>query len=72
MPANYDSLLGKLIVWGKDREETLHRANRALEEFVIDGVTTIIPFHQKVIKHPSFIKGDFTTHFVDKHIDSLI
>ena len=72
VPAQYDSLLGKLIVWGKDRSETLQRANRALEEFVIDGVTTVIPFHQKVIKHPAFIKGDFNTHFVDKHLESLI
>ena len=72
IPTQYDSLVGKLIVWGKDREETLQRANRALEEFVIDGVTTVIPFHQKVIKHPVFIKGDFDTHFVDNYLDDLI
>jgi len=72
IPTHYDSLVGKLIVWGKDRSETLQRANRALEEFVIDGVITVIPFHQKVIKHPAFIKGDFTTHFVEQYIDDLI
>ncbi len=72
IPTQYDSLVGKLIVWGKDRDETLQRANRALEEFVIDGVITVIPFHQKVIKHPVFIKGDFDTHFVDNYLDDLI
>ena len=68
----YDSLVGKLIVWGKDRAETIQRANRALEEFVIDGVTTVIPFHQKVLKHKKFIQGDFDTHFVEYYIDELI
>lgn len=72
IPPQYDSLLGKLIVWGKDRAETIQRANRALEEFVIDGVTTVIPFHQKVLKHKKFIQGDFDTHFVECYIDELI
>lgn len=71
VPANYDSLLAKLIVWGKDREETLCRANRVLEEFIIDGVVTIIPFHQKVINHTAFVSGNFDTSFVDKHLESL-
>ena len=72
IPPQYDSLVGKLIVWGKDRAETIQRANRALEEFVIDGVTTVIPFHQKVLKHKKFIQGDFDTHFVECYIDELI
>ena len=71
VPANYDSLLAKLIVWGKDREETLCRANRVLEEFIIDGVVTTIPFHQKVINHTAFVSGNFDTSFVDKHLESL-
>ncbi|RAP31841.1 acetyl-CoA carboxylase biotin carboxylase subunit [Candidatus Marinamargulisbacteria bacterium SCGC AG-414-C22] len=61
----YDSMLAKLIVWGYDRAETLQRANRALEEFVIDGVKTTIPFHQELIKNDDFVEGDFDTHFVD-------
>ena len=65
VPPFYDSLLGKLIIWGNDREETLKRAERALDEFIIDGVTTTIPFHKEVIKHPKFISGDFDTNFVD-------
>lgn len=66
VPPYYDSLLGKLIVWGQDRDEVLRRAARALHEFVIDGVTTTIPFHQLVIAHPDFISGRFDTSFVDK------
>ena len=52
---HYDSMLAKLIVWGADRAETLQRADRALEEFIIDGVTNTIPFHQKLIKNSNFI-----------------
>jgi acetyl-CoA carboxylase biotin carboxylase subunit len=68
VPPYYDSLLGKLIVWGHDRDEAIKRASRALNEFVIDGVTTTIPFHQLVIQHPDFISGDFDTSFVDKKL----
>jgi acetyl-CoA carboxylase, biotin carboxylase subunit len=68
VPPYYDSLLGKLIVWGHDRTEAISRASRALHEFVIDGVTTTIPFHQLVIEHPDFISGDFDTSFVDKKL----
>ncbi len=71
VPANYDSLLAKIIVWGNNREETLCRANRVLEEFIIDGVVTTIPFHQKVINHTAFKSGDFDTGFVEKHFKSL-
>ena len=49
VPPYYDSLLGKLIIFGNDREEALSRAKRALDEFIIDGVPTTIPFHQKVL-----------------------
>tara|TARA_A100001015_G_C15038582_1_gene737950 strand:- start:1835 stop:3196 length:1362 start_codon:yes stop_codon:yes gene_type:complete len=71
VPANYDSLLAKLIVWGNDRDETLRRANRVLEEFIIDGIVTTIPFHQKVINHTAFKSGSFDTSFVEKHFKSL-
>lgn len=66
VPSNYDSLLGKLIVWGADRQEAIQRAIRALEEFVISGVATTIPFHLEVLRHPKFVSGDFDTSFVDK------
>jgi acetyl-CoA carboxylase, biotin carboxylase subunit len=68
VPPYYDSLLGKLIVWGKNREEAINRANRCLEEFVIDGIKTTIPFHQIVMNHPVFIDGDFDTGFIEKYI----
>ncbi|MBT3260769.1 acetyl-CoA carboxylase biotin carboxylase subunit [bacterium] len=67
VPPNYDSLLGKLIVWGKDRQEALKRAERALDEFVIDGLPTTIPFHQLVLKNEKFRKGDFDTSFIAKN-----
>lgn len=63
--ACYDSLLGKLIIWASDRDETIKRAERALEEFVIDGVKTTIPFHQIVLANKQFIAGNFDTSFVD-------
>jgi acetyl-CoA carboxylase biotin carboxylase subunit len=68
IPANYDSLLAKLIVWGPTRTEAIARAKRALHEFVIGGVTTIIPFHEMVLDHPQFIAGDIQTDFIQKHL----
>jgi acetyl-CoA carboxylase biotin carboxylase subunit len=66
IPSHYDSLIAKLIVHGKDREEAIARMRRALDEFIIEGVKTTIPFHKKVIDNPDFIKGDFNTMFVEK------
>ncbi len=66
VPPHYDSLLGKLVVWGRDRTEAIARALRALDEFVIVGVETTIPFHSLVLRHPDFISGKFDTSFVDK------
>lgn len=61
----YDSMVAKLIVWGKDRTEALERMNRALKEFAIDGVHTTIPFHLKLLNHPKFIAGDFHIQFLE-------
>jgi len=68
VPPNYDSMLAKLIVWGKTRAEAIDRAHRALDEFVIDGVPTTIPFHKIVLDNEYFIKGDIQTDFIDKKI----
>lgn len=68
IPPYYDSMMAKLITSGKNREEALARARRALEEFVIDGVPTTIPFHLKVLQNPHFIKGDFDTSFIEKYM----
>ena len=65
IPPFYDSLIAKLIVFGRYRKEAIERMERALDEFVIEGVKTTIPFHQKVMKHPAFIRGDFDTKFVE-------
>jgi len=68
IPSFYDSLLGKLIVWGKDREEAIARMNRALQEFVIKGVPTTIPFHRMVIKNAFFQRGEIYTNFIQRRI----
>lgn len=68
VPPYYDSLLGKLIVWGSDRTEAIARAKRALDEFIIDGVHTTIPFDIQVLQHPQFIKGEFDTSFIEKYM----
>ncbi|MYJ00003.1 MAG: acetyl-CoA carboxylase biotin carboxylase subunit [Gemmatimonadetes bacterium] len=61
----YDSMLAKLIVWGKDREEAMTRTERALEEFIVEGINTTIPFHQFMLKHPTFRSGQADTDFVE-------
>jgi len=68
VPPFYDSLLGKLIVWGRDREEALARSRWALDQFVVDGVKTVIPFHRRVLDHPLFMAGEVTTHFIEDHL----
>ena len=68
IPPYYDSLIAKLICWGKDREEARVRMLRALDEYAITGVKTSIPFHLKVLKHDVFIKGDFSTNFIEKYM----
>lgn len=64
IPPYYDSMVAKLICWGRDRDEARQRVARALLEMRIDGVTTTIPFHQSLIAHPEFISGRFNTRFV--------
>jgi len=68
IPQFYDSLLAKLIVWGRDREEALARGAWALEQFIVEGVKTTIPFHRRVIGHPLFRAGTVSTHFIDDHL----
>ncbi|MGZ5381344.1 MAG: acetyl-CoA carboxylase biotin carboxylase subunit [Thermoanaerobaculia bacterium] len=66
VPPHYDSLLAKLIVRGKDRMETIARARRALEQFVVEGVKTSIPLHRAIVNNEQFIRGDISTRFMDK------
>lgn len=64
----YDSLLAKLVVWGKDREEAISRMKLALEDFVIEGVATTIPFHLALLDDPNFLSGEVTTSYVEKEM----
>ncbi|MBZ0189760.1 MAG: acetyl-CoA carboxylase biotin carboxylase subunit, partial [Candidatus Obscuribacterales bacterium] len=66
IPPFYDSLVGKLIAWGNDRQEAIQRMQRALDEYAITGIKTTIPFHQMVLAHSVFQEGDVTTDFVEK------
>jgi len=65
IPPNYDSMIAKLIVSGQSREEVITRMERALSEFVIEGVKTTIPFHLKLMKDEKFKSGEFTTKFLE-------
>jgi len=66
IPSQYDSLIGKLICYGGSRTEAIARMKRALEEVVLDGLTTTVPFHIKVMNNDKFIRGDISTHFVEE------
>lgn len=63
----YDSMIAKLITHGKTREEAIERMKRALDEFVIEGVKTTIPFHSQIMEHDVFKQGDFNTKFLMEH-----
>jgi acetyl-CoA carboxylase biotin carboxylase subunit len=66
VPSQYDSLIAKLIVHGRNRTEAIGTMKRALDEFIIEGIRTTIPFHKKVFSHQDFISGEFNTGFVEK------
>jgi len=65
VPSHYDSMIAKLIVHGKTRNEALLRLRRSLEEFVIGGVRTTLPLHQRIISQPGFIDGDYDIHWLE-------
>ena len=67
IPVYYDSLISKLVVWGPDREQARCRMDRALSEFVIEGVRHNVAFHRWLVSHPEFIAGNLTTGFVEEH-----
>ncbi|AKF95299.1 acetyl-CoA carboxylase biotin carboxylase subunit [Brevibacillus laterosporus] len=74
IPPYYDSMIAKVIVWGKTREEAIERMKRALQELMIEGVHTTIPFHLKLLEHEVFISGQFDTKFLetyDLHLNDL-
>ena len=65
IPSNYDSMIAKLICVAQTREEAISTMERALSEFVIEGIKTTIPFHLKLMKDPNFRAGNFTTKFME-------
>jgi acetyl-CoA carboxylase biotin carboxylase subunit len=67
---HYDSLVAKLIVTGRDRDQAIRRSRRALAEFVVAGVRTTIPFHQAALEHPAFVEGRYDTRFVEELLQS--
>lgn len=70
VPRYYDSMLGKLIVWDEDRDKAIKRAQRALDEFVIDGVKTTLPCHKQILDNKHFISGNFDTGFIDRYMSN--
>jgi len=67
IPAFYDSMIAKLIVWAEDRPRAIQRTKRALWEFQIGGVKHNIPFHQVVMDHPQWVKGVYDTSFIPQY-----
>ena len=65
IPSNYDSMIAKLITTAQTREEAISKMKRALNEFIIEGVKTTIPFHRQLMDNPKYIKGDYTTKFME-------
>ncbi len=68
IPPNYDSMIAKLIITAQTREEAISKMKRALDEFVIEGVKTTIPFHRQLMDHPDYIAGNYTTKFMEDFV----
>lgn len=68
IPPYYDSMVGKLIVHGRNRDECIRRLNRAIQETVIEGVETMLPLHEWIINHPDFLSGDYTIHWLERQL----
>jgi len=71
VPPHYDSLLAKLVVWAETREAAIARMQRALGEFQIEGLATTIPFHQRLLRHEGFIRGETYTRFLQEEAVAL-
>ena len=66
IPPHYDSLIGKLITYGKDRREAMDKMSRALSEYMITGIKTTIPFEQAILQDPNFRRGVYSTNFIEQ------
>jgi acetyl-CoA carboxylase biotin carboxylase subunit len=67
IPPYYDSMIAKLVVHAETRDDAILRMQRALGEFIIEGVKTTIPMHQKILDDPDFQKGDISTKFMERY-----
>ena len=65
IPPNYDSMIAKLITTAQTRQEAINKMKRALDEFVIEGIKTTIPFHRQLMDEPAYVEGNYTTAFMD-------
>jgi acetyl-CoA carboxylase biotin carboxylase subunit len=68
VPPHYDSLIAKLVVHGATRPQALARLRRALDEFVIDGISTTLPLHRRIAADPEFQAGDYTIHWLERFV----
>ncbi|VAV85111.1 Biotin carboxylase of acetyl-CoA carboxylase [hydrothermal vent metagenome] len=68
IPPNYDSMIAKLITTAQTREEAINKMKRALDEFIIEGVKTTIPFHRQLMNDPDYVSGDYTTKFMEDFV----
>ncbi len=66
IPPHYDSMIGKLITYGKDRREAMEKMSRALSEYMITGIKTTIPFEQAILQDPNFRRGVYATNFIEQ------
>ncbi|MBI5118634.1 acetyl-CoA carboxylase biotin carboxylase subunit [Candidatus Poribacteria bacterium] len=72
IPTQYDSLVSKLSVWGRDRTEAVSRMRRVLSEYVILGIRTLLPLHRAIFREKNFLNGDYTTNYVEEHLEDLL
>ncbi len=68
IPPNYDSMIAKLITTAQSREEAINKMKRALDEFIIEGIKTTIPFHRQLMDHPDYVAGNYTTKFMEDFV----
>jgi acetyl-CoA carboxylase biotin carboxylase subunit len=71
VPSDYDPLVSKLSVWAPDRDAAIRRMRRALAEYIVTGIRTNLVFHEKLLSHPEFVKGDYSTAFLEEHVADL-
>jgi acetyl-CoA carboxylase biotin carboxylase subunit len=71
VPIHYDPLISKLVAWGADRAEAIARMRRAVSEYAVLGITTTLPFFDRVLRHPAFVSGDIDTGFIERHLAEL-